>query len=189
MRPYRIVVGCSLSVALVLGGTACSEALLPAPINLNVVDTVSLFAIDGTPVTSQSGYSVVNGTPVRTDVTSSFDFLFNIDTLGRAVLIPASALHLVGNAGIQPLPATTVFAELRTAPGGFYITDTAVAVLPGDVLAVRSRLVSCDPLGNLYYYAKVGIIAIDAGARRISFEILSNRNCGYRSLEPGKPTE
>ena len=189
MRPYRFVLGCSLTVALALGGAACSDTILPEPLNPNLVDTVSLFALDGTPVATQSGYSVVGGGPVRTDITAAFDFLFNIDTLGRAVLIPASALQLSGNAGIQPLPANTVFDEVLTAPGGFYITDSAVTVLPGDVLAVRSRLVACDPLGNLYYYAKVGIIGIDAGARRISFEILSNRNCGYRSLEPGRPTE
>ncbi len=188
MRPYRFAAGCTLALGLTLGVGACDDTILPAPIYHNTIDTVSLFALDGTPVAAHSGYNVASRSTIRTDITTAFDFVFNIDTLGRAVLVPATVLRITGNAGLQP--TTTSFTELRLAPGGLYVTDSAVAVLPGDVVAVRSRLVTCVGLGGaLYYYAKLGVIAVDAGARRITFEILGNINCGYRSLEPGLPTQ
>lgn len=186
MRPHRCAAGCTLALGLALATSACDDSILPSAIYSNVVDTVSLYAIDGTPVASHSGYNIAGLSSVRTDQTTAFDFVFNIDTLGRAVLIAASALHIPGSSGLQR--ATTAFDELRFAPGGTYNTDSAVAVVPGNVLAARSRLVTCG-IGNLFYYAKVGVIAVDAGTRRITFEVLSNINCGYRSLEPGRPSQ
>jgi hypothetical protein len=186
MHRYRFAAGFTLALGLALGLGACDDTILPAPIFPNTVDTVSLAALDGTPVATHSAYNIASRSTVRTDITTAFDFVFNIDTLGRAVLLPATALRIAGNAGLQR--TTSTFAELRIAPGGTYVTDSAVAVLPGDVVAVRSRLVSCE-LGALYYYAKLGVIAVDAGGRRITFEILGNTNCGYRSLEPGLPTQ
>jgi hypothetical protein len=123
---------------------------------------------------------------VRTDLTTGFDFAFNIDTLGRAVLLAASVFNIVGSSGLQP--TTTPFADLKVAPGGAYNTDSAVVVVPDQVVAVRSRLVTCE-LGSLFYYGKLRVLAVDLGLRRITFETLSNINCGYRSLEPGRPTQ
>lgn len=188
MRPHRFAAASTLALSLALGAPACSDSILPAPIYTNVVDTVSLYALDGTPVATQSAYNVVSRAAVRTDLTATFDFAFNFDTLGRAVFIPAPALHIGGSAGLQPAPSST-FAGLTNAPGGAYITDSAVVVVAGSVLVARSRLVNCNPLGNLYHYAKVGVIEVDPGARRVTFEVLANINCGYRSLEPGRPTE
>lgn len=183
MRPAAFA---AATLLVALTASACDDTLLPSPLYPNGVDTVSLSALDGTPVASPSGYNIASRGTVRTDVTTAFDFVFNIDTAGRAVLIPASALGIPGNAGMQHTIVT--FESLRLAPGGTYVTDSALAVVPGDVLAVRSRLLTCE-LGALYYYAKVGVIAVDATARRITFEILGNINCGYRSLEPGLPTQ
>jgi len=186
MRLYRFVAASTVAVGLVIGASSCDDPILPSPIYSNAVDTVSLAALDGTPVSTRSAYDVASLSTVRTDVTTAFDFVFNIDTLGRAVLIPASVFHIGGNAGLRP--STTPFADIRSAPEGNYITDSAVVVLPGDVMVVRSRVASCS-VGILPYYAKLGVIAVDAGQRRITFEILSNINCGYRSLDPGLPTQ
>jgi hypothetical protein len=51
---------------------------------------------------------------------------------------------------------------------------------------VRSRLILCE-LGNVFYYGKLRILSIDTTKREIEFEALSDVNCGYRSLEPGRP--
>lgn len=186
MRPYRLVAGYTVALGLALGAQSCDDPVLPSPIFSNAVDTVSLAALDGTPVSARSGYDVASKSTVRTDVTTAFDFVFNIDTLNRAVLIPASAFHISGNSGL--LPTTTAFADLLSAPNATYIADSAVVVVPGDVLVVRSRVTNCV-VGILPYYAKLGVIAVDAGARRITFQILANINCGYRSLEPGLPKQ
>lgn len=186
MRPYRLVVPSILALGLAFGALSCDDPILPSPIYPNAVDTASLAALEGTPVSARSAYDVGSKSTVRTDVTTAFDFIFNIDTLNRAVLIPSSAFQISGNAGL--LPSTTPFADLRSAPNTTYTTDSAVVVLPGDVVVVRSRVTNCV-VGVLPYYAKLRVIGVDAGARRITFEILANINCGYRSLEPGLPTQ
>jgi len=183
MRPHHIV----LALGLLLGATACNDNALPEALYENTVDTVTLYALDGTPVATRSGYNLVGRQAVRTDLSTTFDFVFNIDTLGRSLLIPAPALNMGGNAGFQA--ATGTFEEVRSAPTGDYLSDSGYAVIPGQVVAARSRLVSCAGLGSLSYYAKIGVIAIDPTERFITFEILANINCGYRSLEPGRPTQ
>ena len=188
MRPYRLAVATTVAAALAFGVPACSDSILPAPIYSNFVDTVSLYALDGTPVATQSGYNIVGRNSVRTDLTSTFDFAFNFDTLGRAVLIPAPALRIGTTAGLQAVPTQT-FETLTLAPGGTYVTDSAMVVVAGSLVVGRSRLVTCQPLGNLYHYAKIRVLQVDLNVRTVRFEILANINCGYRSLEPGRPTE
>lgn len=188
MRPYRLALAGTVAVALAVGVPGCSDSILPAPIYTNFVDTVTLYALDGTPVATPSGYNIVGRNAVRTDLTSTFDFAFNFDTLGRAVLIPAPVLHVGTSAGLQEQLSAT-FEGLTIAPGGTYITDRAMVVVSNSVVVGRSRLVTCNPIGNLYHYAKIRVLAVDLVARTIRFEILANVNCGYRSLEPGRPTE
>ncbi len=187
MRPTPTHVIAALALALVLGATACDDSTLPEALFENTIDTVTLYALDGTPVSTQSGYNIVGRSPVRTDLSTNFDFVFNIDTLGRALLIPAPALSMGGNAGFQA--ATGTFEEVRSAPTGDYISDSGYAIIPGQVVAARSRLVSCAGLGSLSYYAKIGVLVVDPTDRLVTFEILANINCGYRSLEPGRPTQ
>lgn len=183
MRHTLIILACGLT----LGALACSDSQLPEAIYESRVDTVSLYALDGTPVNTRSGYNLVSRAAVRTDITGSFDFAFNIDTAGRALLLPAAALNMGTEAGFQGTTGTT-FTELRLAPAGEY-SGGGFPIIPGDVVAARSRFVSCPALGNLPYYAKIGVIAVDPNQRRVTFEILTNINCGYRSLEPGRPTQ
>src|SRR5712691_11340435 len=86
----------ALSALATLGAlTACgnSTGLPPAHI-ANVVDTVSLYALDGTPVTAPSAYDIVFLRAVRTDLTTGYDFIFNIDNAGRAVLLPTGAVGM-----------------------------------------------------------------------------------------------
>lgn len=183
MRLPILITALGLSIV----ASACEDTTLPEAIYENEVDTVTLYALDGTPVDTRSGYNLVGRASVRTDLTTTFDFVFNIDTLGQPVLIPAAALEMGTNAGFQATTGT--FEDVRSAPAGDYLTDDPYPVNVGDVVAARSRLVSCAGLGSLSYYGKIGVIAIDLTERNITFEILTNINCGYRSLEPGRPTQ
>lgn len=187
MRFLRAVLVAVLVAGLGGTGVACNDSLLPNAIYDNIVDTVTLSAIDGTPVASPSGY--VLNTPfshtVRTDLPLSvWDFVFNIDSLGRSLLIPSAALRVGTGSGL--LLANTSFTNLVEAPGGGYNSDSATIVEPGLVLAIRSRLITCE-LGNIYYYGKLRVLGVDHTTRELRVEVLSDINCGYRSLEPGRP--
>jgi hypothetical protein len=185
-------VSAPVAAALVLA--ACGDVPgLPAALYPNRTDSlVSVYALTGTPVTSPSAYLIVNRQVVRTDIiNATFDFVFDIDSLGRAVLFPTGAVKLGRQSGAQRV--TVPFDSLRYAPSGGYQVDSAVVLTVGSVVALHSRSVQCSfdyqPVHN--YFAKLQVLAIDPlpgpNGRRIDFMILTNINCGYRGLEPGLP--
>ena len=179
-----------LAVALALAA-ACGNPLgLPQPSVDNRTDTVSLYALSGTPVTQASAYVIPFRQVVRTDQSvDGFDFAFDIDTAGRPVLLPTGALRLGRASGIQL--ATIPFDSIRVAPTSRYQLDSAVAVDSGSVAILHSRQLSCSFNIPAVFYAKLHVLAIDTtsgpNGRRIDFEILTDINCGYRGLEPGLP--
>lgn len=186
MLPRRVFAGSIPAVTgLALLAAACGDTLgLPRAQIANEVDTVSLYAIDGTPVGTASGYAIQSRSEVRTDRTPLFDFAFNIDTAGNPVFLPTGALGLGQSSGLQV--AATQFDSINAAPGGGWVLDASVPADSGLVLLARSRLTSCS-FATLFFYAKVQVLRVDTVARRIDFLILVDANCGYRGLEPGLP--
>jgi hypothetical protein len=53
------------------------------------------------------------------------------------------------------------------------------------VYLARSSVV-CTTFG-VPVYAKLHILSFDDADREITFEVLANRNCGFRNLQPGLP--
>lgn len=178
------------AAALVLAACGDVSGLLPASVP-NRTDTISVYALTGTPVTAPSAYWIVTRQVVRTDQNSAFDLVFDIDTLGRALLMPTGALKLGRQSGVQL--STVAFDSLRFAPTSGYKVDSAVVLTVDAVAVMHSRAVQCSydlqPIHN--YFAKLRVIAIDTtsgpNGRRIDLEMLTDINCGYRGLEPGLP--
>lgn len=165
---------------------------VPSGPDVNVEDTVSLYALDGTALDLPSGL-IVASTPhaVRTDLTADIDFAFNL-VGGKALLLPTGAMHLGIGSGIQHQTAT--FDAITVAPGGFYVDSVADTLQVGTVAVVHSRPLSAGSVtvcltGVGYFYAKLQVLAIDTLARRIDMRFLADQNCGYKSLTPGNPTQ
>src|SRR5919109_3966366 len=130
--------------------SACNESLLPKAVFPNGVDTVSIYALTGTAVSRASAYSMELRSPVRSDQTSSFDFAFDIDSTGQALLYPTGALKLGGASGLHITP--TPFDSIRTAWTGVYQRDSAVAIDSNTVVYLHSRSVVCSfGLQTVYY--------------------------------------
>ncbi len=188
MRPLKLLCVVAAGAAAVV--VACGEPLgLLAPSYTNVVDSlVSLYALSGTPVSTPSAYRLEDGATVRTDQSVVFDFAFDIDSAGRAVLLPTGALRLGRASGLQT--SAVHFDSIRLAPDRGYQLDSAVVVDSGTVAIVHSRPTTCGfGLSAAYvYYAKLEVLAVESAARRLRFRILVDRNCGYRGLEPGLPS-
>jgi hypothetical protein len=183
MRHRRLSLGLALIAALL---AACDNTtgLLP-PNSANVVDTISLFALDGTPVAAPSGYRLSDGAVVRTDQAGDIDFAFNITPAGQAKLLPTGALGLGKLSGIQE--QRVPFDAITTAPNGEY-ADTSVNIDSGSVVVVHSRPIGTCVVGIVFLYGKFEVLAIDTTARRVDLRVLVDQNCGYRSLEPGLPS-
>jgi len=165
---------------------------LPSGPDVNVVDTVSLYALDGTPIDLPSGLIIASSPhDVRTDQTADFDFAFNL-VGGKALLLPTGAMQLGVGSGIQH--QNTTFDAIAVAPGGVYVDSVPDTLQVGTVAVIHSRPLSAGSVtvclsGIGYFYAKLQVMAIDTLARRIDMLFLADQNCGYKSLEPGNPTQ
>lgn len=182
MRPHIPILVLGAAIA------ACSDpnALAPARAE-NLVDTVTIFALQQTPINTPSGFSVSSGL-VTLSESSGFDFAFDFDEQGRPVLLSLGALGLAQGNTIQPgFQSTDIpFQDIARAPSNGYITDDTLVVDFDTRYFLRSRLV-CSALG-LPQYAKVEFLSQDTVERTLTFQVLANNNCGYRDLKPGIPS-
>jgi len=168
---------------------ACSSGSdLPDATDANLVDTTTVWALDGTAITSPSGFSIPDRIAVRTDQSAAFDFVFNIDNSGKPVFLMIDLLGLGSISGVNPglLGTELPFDEIRQAVvGDAYVFDDTVSVAVGNKFYARSRVV-CSALA-IPMYGKIEVLAVDPVERSITFRYLVNNNCGYLSLEPGFP--
>lgn len=175
----RLLLACFVAAAAACG----DDDNLQDPEDANFVDTVTVYSLTGTPITTPSGYAVDEG-PVRTDLTTSFEFAYNIEADGRPVFLPRAVLGLpsstTADPGLQRRDET--FDQIVVARSNGYVTDEAVPVQLGERYMVRSRVVCSQ---GVPFYAKLEIIGFEDNLVRL--QVLANTNCGYKGLEVGFP--
>lgn len=178
-------------LGVVLFSAGCDNTLaLPAAGVPNVIDTVTLHALQATPISAASGFDVIQGLVARTDHQSGgFDIAFDIDDEGRALIFTTGALGLNQRSAVQT--SNRAFGDIVIAPLEGYELDSALVVGVDSVFIVRSRPASFGCvffLGQLPRYGKFHVLDLNLDTRQITLENLVNVNCGYRSLELGLPT-
>jgi hypothetical protein len=169
-----------------LAGACSSTTGLPPATLTNVVDTVALYALRGTPINVPSAYSVQTRSSVRIDQSVALDFAFDYDSVGEPAFFTTGALRLGTGSGLQPV--STAFDAVTSAPTTGYVTDRPTAIAPGSVLLVASRPLTCVYGTTVSLYAKLRVLTVDSTAKRVNFAILVNQNCGYHDLLPGLPS-
>ena len=166
---------------------ACSDANnLPDATIENVERTDTLWALVGTPVATPSAFSVDGSRRVRTDLSVDFDFAYNVQTDGQHVFLPRAALGIDTANAVNPgfVERSESFEAITTPPSGGFVTEDPVPIAVGKRFVVRSRI-TCN-LG-VPKYAKLEILTFDETIHLVTFRVLANDNCGFRSLEPGLP--
>jgi hypothetical protein len=181
------------ALLLLLGATAvagCGDplSLLPARFE-NKVDTTALWSASRSAVVFPSGFLIGQGLPVRLDQVTSFDFYYDTNAAGEHFFVPLAAVvntgRTSGNPGFRE-ETSILFDSIKVAPQSDYVSQDTVRFRVGDVFYARSQVEASCGLG-IPYYAKIQILSIDDGESKVSFRILANVNCGYRSLEIGLP--
>lgn len=178
----------SLLAALLTGACGDTNFLNPAT-SENAIINVRLWAIQGTPLYLPTAWSVPLRTRIRLDQNANFDFAFDIDPAGRAVLLPRGAFGLeVGSGNPGLFIANKEWDEITIAPINGYLVSDTIPIAVGQTLYVRSA-VSGVCFSSYALYAKMQILEIDMITRSVGFRILTNANCGYKSLELGLPKQ
>jgi hypothetical protein len=180
----------------------CSALILTAcgnPTNLKAnlstsTDSLTVWALSGTPPSYPSGVSLVGRQVVRVDGFASFDFALDIDANGNAVIYPVRLIVSTPGAGrlvgLQKVPG--IFDSVTAAPKTGFETDSALVMAPGEVVTIQSpHNISqdiCQFAISPYLYAKIVADSVNLASRTVFVRVVFDPNCGFRSLTNGVPT-
>jgi hypothetical protein len=181
----------TMCIAIVLN--ACGD---PTSLSANFptsVDTLSVFALSGTPPSYPSGVSILARRTVQVTGYGAFEVALDINAAGNAVVYP---LRLVlGGGGGRPVglqKATGSFESVLEAPNTGYDTDDPVVLAPGESVVIQSphngQQDVCQFALSPFLYAKIGVDSISLATRTVYIKLGVDPNCGFRSFAPGIPT-
>jgi len=173
---------CALAVGAAFA--ACDNPFALPPAAFVPYDTTfTLYSMTGSAVYGASAYDMVDELLIRTDRSPLFDFALDMpDSLGDTIplLIPPGGLGLPRDGGLQI--SKVPFDSMNYAPNSGYDQAAGQRLAVGTVVLAASRTQSCNYNIAYPFYAKLKILAVDTVARAVTFRILLDPNCGYRSL-------
>jgi hypothetical protein len=174
--------------------SACGNPTNLKATSLTVTDTLSVFALSGTPPTYPSGISIVARQAVLVNGFAGFDVAFDINSSGNAVVYPVK-LVVTSLSGARPVgvqKVTGTFETVTDAPKTGYQQDSSVVLAKGEVVAVESAhngsgdICSFALSPNLY--AKIALDSVNLASRTLYLRMGVDPNCGFRSFAEGIPT-
>lgn len=179
---------------VVVGLNACGN-----PTNLKAslptsVDSLSVFALSGTPPTYPSGIALLARQAVRVDGFASFDVALDIDAAGNAVIYPVKLVVSSpgGSRQVALLKVAGTFDSVADAPKTGYETDSSLVMTPGQVVVVQSPHNTSGDLCQFTLspniYAKIAVDSINVASRTLFLRLGVDPNCGFRSFVTGIPT-
>ncbi len=187
-RLALITTMCVVTVLSACGNIASLKATLPT-----FTDTLSLWALSGTPPSYPSAIAIPTRQIVRVDGLAGFDIAFDIDANGKTVVYPVKLIVATPGGsrpvGIQKIPRS--FEDVPAAPTTGFQTDSSLVIGPGEVVVVQSPhngsgdLCQFSISPNLY--AKVAVDSVNLATRVIYLRVGFDPNCGFRSFADGIP--
>jgi len=159
---------------------------------LNSVDTLSVFALSGTPPNYPSGLAFLSRQAVHVDGFATFDVAFDINAAGNTVIYPVKLV--VASGGARPVAMQKIaapFEQVAEAPKTGYQADSALVAVPGETIVVQSAhnfsSDLCQFALNPNIYAKIAVDSVNLSTRTIYFRMGLDPNCGFRSFAEGLP--
>ena len=190
MKARIAVIAVGLAAA---GISACGDPTSIKASLLNSVDTLSVFALSGTPPNYPSGIALLSHQPVHVDGFALFDVAFDINADGNAVIYPVKMIVASGSS--RPVAMQTIsqpFELVTEAPKTGYQSDSALVAPIGKTVVVQSAHNAaadlCQFAINPNIYAKIAVDSVNLASRTIYFRMGVDPNCGFRSFAEGIPT-
>lgn len=151
-----------------------------------------VFSLNGTPNSVPTALLLRGVVPIIPDANFNFDVAFDINGAGEVVVYTVRAVasqvvstHRVG------LQATTLSFDAATiAPTSGFAFDSSMVLPVGKTIFIESSDVSCSTsfLGQTIR-AKMVIDSVKPESRTMFLHMLSNPNCGFKSLVSGVPKD
>lgn len=188
-RLALIATMCVVTVLNACGDIASLTATIPT-----FTDTLSLWALSGTPPSYPSGISIPGRQIVRVDGFAGFDIAFDIHSSGKTVIYPVK-LVVASPGGSRPVGLQKIsrsFEDVLAAPTSGFQTDSALTIVPGEVVVVESPHNGSGDLCQFAIspnlYAKIAVDSVNLATRIIYLRMGFDPNCGFRSFADGIPT-
>jgi len=198
MKSRLVVATFGLASVAALGLSACNDPNSTSTIIPVVADTLTVFALTGTPPSFPSAFLASSGAVTRADGSFNFDIAFDIDASNKVIVYPqklvgvpcvVGALNCGGAAGAKPVGlqrVTVAFDSLLRAPGSGYQFDSTFALTPGEALVMQVQSASeCQFSISTIMYSKIVVDSINPSRRAIFFRSVNDPNCGFRNLVAG----
>jgi hypothetical protein len=192
LRPKTSLVAL-VAATLAIAATACGT-LTGVPASLDtIIDSGTIYAINGAPPGAPTALYLFGGTLIAADANFVFDIAFDIDSAGHIVVLPqravASGLATTHTVALQTSGST--YDGLGQAPKNGYRADTAAIITPGQVIVVQSQ----DPnacstsITGTTLYGKVVVDSMNAASRKLFIRYTTDPNCGFFSFAAGLPKD
>jgi hypothetical protein len=192
MNRRRIVVFVAAMTSLAV---ACQDVNGPQASTFVVADTLHASAFSGTPTGARSALGLYSArvfpfSPYvfAPDGSLDFDLVFDIDGAGKPVLIPVSKIALCTRTcqvGVQIVTDST-FDQLTRARSRGYTYDTLTTLTVGTPVYIVAKASLCaNDIYSNDMYAKLVVDSVHTADRSVFFRIVTDPNCGFRSLVPG----
>lgn len=199
MKFRQLAASVGLAAVVTVGISACDNPNTTDNLVAVIADTLTVFALSGTPPSYPAAFLASSGAVTRADGSFNFDVAFDINASNQVVVYPqklvgvpcvVGALNCGGAAGAKPVGLqriTVAFDSLTRGPTGGYQFDSTFTLTAGQSLAMQVQSASECPLSfSTVMYSKFVVDSIDPARRAIYFRSINNPNCGYRSLVPGE---
>jgi hypothetical protein len=189
----RLVLVAAIFVAAVLNG--CGD-----PTNIKAqlptfVDTLSVWALSGTPPTYPSGISVPGRQIVTVNANAGFDVALDLNAAGEPVIYPVRLVVSTPGGSGRPVGLQKVagtFETVTAAPSTGYETDSALVIGAGETVVVQTpqngSTEVCQFAISPNLYAKITVDSVNLASRILYFRLATDPNCGFRSFADGIPT-
>lgn len=174
---------------------ACDDDLGRAAFSVRDPVGLTVYAMNGSAQSLPSGIEIKLLQAVRIDPSWAFDLAFDLDASNNVIVHTPKSIstELVSLPRIGMQPSTLAFAALIDAPGSGFVYDSLLTVPVGQTVVVDKIDPTCNRFGGAFLgfniRAKFVIDSVSTSRRAIYLTMLSNPNCGYRSLEPGEPKD
>ena len=175
----------AFAAAVALVTVACDDPFAPEADLPVFADTISVFAMSGTPVSYPSVVQLFSVATGLLQAGAQFDIALDIDEDSNVVIYPAGLVS-AGAPRVGLRDTALAFDDLDRAPRGEYQFEDPVVVQPGRIVIAEVSTQLCQFSLTPFFYSKIVVDSVQHDTRKIFLRVTTDPNCGFRSFEVGE---